>query len=114
MLSILVDCPLAIGPNEMFGWAAAGYLTWVKASKRGANIVLLRVERGRRRVCVPPEICSFLGRWHTVLKIAMVAERGQLRARPDAVRTPHLVALCEALAGAGHEVTVVVRRDDGL
>jgi D-inositol-3-phosphate glycosyltransferase len=49
-----------------------------------------------------------------VLKIAMVAERGQLRARPDAVRTPHLVALCEALAGAGHEVTVVVRRDDGL
>jgi len=49
-----------------------------------------------------------------MLKIAMVAERGQLRTTSGAERTPHLVALCEALAGAGHDVTVFVRRDDGL
>jgi glycosyltransferase involved in cell wall biosynthesis len=46
-----------------------------------------------------------------MLKIVMVAERHQLRASAGTSRTPHLVALSEALATAGHEVTMLVRRD---
>jgi D-inositol-3-phosphate glycosyltransferase len=46
-----------------------------------------------------------------MLKIVMVAERHQLRVPAGTSRTPHLVALSEALATAGHEVTVLVRRD---
>lgn len=46
-----------------------------------------------------------------MLKIALVADPEQLRKPAGASRTPHLVALSEALARAGHEVTVLVRRD---
>jgi D-inositol-3-phosphate glycosyltransferase len=45
-----------------------------------------------------------------LLKIAMVAERGQLR---GTARTPHVVALSEALTRAGHEVTVLPRGGAG-
>lgn len=39
-----------------------------------------------------------------MLRIAMVAARGQLRKPTETSRTPHVVALSEALARAGHEV----------
>lgn len=46
-------------------------------------------------------------------KIALVAAHAQLRERDAVLRTPHLMALADAMAGAGHEVTVHVRRADG-
>jgi glycosyltransferase involved in cell wall biosynthesis len=47
-----------------------------------------------------------------MLKIALVVEHDQLRKPAGAMRTPHLVALSEALARAGHEVTVLVQRGE--
>ena len=52
-----------------------------------------------------------------MLKIAMLAEQHQLRAPAGMSRIPHLIALSEALAAVGHEVTVLVRRtgpDEGM
>lgn len=46
-----------------------------------------------------------------MLKIALVVEHDQLRQPAGASRIPPLVALAEALAHAGHEVTVLVRRE---
>ncbi len=44
-----------------------------------------------------------------MLKIAMVADHALLRERDAVLRTPNLMALAEALANAGHEVTVYAR-----
>ena len=44
-----------------------------------------------------------------MLKIAMVADHAHLQERDAVLRTPHLMALAGALAGAGHDVTVYTR-----
>jgi glycosyltransferase involved in cell wall biosynthesis len=46
-----------------------------------------------------------------MLKIAMVAERTDFE-DGHTMRTPYLTALSDALAGAGHEVTILMRRDN--
>lgn len=47
-----------------------------------------------------------------MLKIAMVAARDQLHRPTRTARTPHVVALSEALTRAGHEVTALTRDDN--
>ena len=47
-----------------------------------------------------------------MLNIAMVAEHAQLQERDAVLRTPHLMALAQALVALGHEVTVYARPVD--
>lgn len=46
-----------------------------------------------------------------MLRIAMVAANDQTRTSPGSTRDPHILTLADALRRAGHEVTVLTKRD---